>query len=152
MDNVITTINGIAVGVSRGSKSEHDFIVTYRMPGQRERTPKHIHLLIDILLKRQGNQELTNTLVEKLVDTLGRLRPVTSYPPTLQCYNPEEAGRFDTLNQFGEYQVEFLMVIFELIMIQEATNYPTGTLNRRLFEKLLEGADIFSLVSAATFR
>lgn len=152
MDKVLSTINGIEVGVDPGSKSDNDFKVKYRLPEGRERTPKHIHLIIDILLKRQGNPVLTNRLVEHLLDVLRQLQPIDSYPPSFQCLTSGEVREFDELNKFGEYKVEFLLAIFELIMIQEVTNYPTGTMNRRLFEKILEGKDIFSLVSAATFR
>lgn len=152
MDNNLVKIDGIEVGVEKGSKSANDFKVKYRLPGGRERTPKHIHLIIDILLKRQGNRDLTNKLVKHLLDILSHLRPISSYPPKFQYFKLEEAKKFDELNRFGEYKVEFLLAIFELIMIQEVTNYPTGKMNRRLFERILEGADIFSLVSAATFR
>jgi len=152
MDNIIDIINETQIGVNQGKKSTHDFIVKYKFPKKRERTPKHIHLVIDILLKRQGNPELTNKLVKHLLHILSHLQPVNTYPPKLQYYDPNKAKGFDALNQFGEYSVEFLLAIFELIMIQEKTNYPTGTMNRNLFEKILEGADIFSLISAATFR
>jgi hypothetical protein len=37
-------------------------------------------------------------------------------------------------------------------MVQEKTNYPDGTMNLDLFRLFREGADIFSVVSAATFR
>jgi hypothetical protein len=37
-------------------------------------------------------------------------------------------------------------------MIQERTNYPEGVLNLQLFQKFRDGEDIFSVVSAATFR
>lgn len=152
MHVLLTTENGIQIGVEPGSKSKNDFKVKYRLPGGRERTPKHIHLIIDILLKRQGNTELTNQLVKYLLGVLTQLRPITSYPPTFQLFQPGTIARFNALNTFGEYKVEFLSAIFELIMIQEVTNYPSGTMNRRLFENILEGKDIFSLVSAATFR
>lgn len=152
MDKILSRIGGIEVGVNPGKKSVNDFLVKYRKPGGRERTPKHIHLIIDILLKRQGNSTLANKLVKHLLGVLRQLKPISSYPPNFQCFKPGSIAEFEELNKFGEYKVEFLLAIFELIMIQEATNYPTGTLNRRLFEKILEGADIFSLVSAATFR
>ncbi len=152
MDKVLSRINGIEVGVERGSKSPNDFKVKYRLPGGRERTPKHIHLIIDILLKRQGNASLANKLVQHLLHVMKQLKPISSYPPCFQCFQPGATKQFVALSKFGEYEVDFLLAIFELIMIQEVTNYPTGTMNRRLFEKILQGADIFSLVSAATFR
>jgi hypothetical protein len=67
-------------------------------------------------------------------------------------YSPSDVFSFAELNRYGEYSIEFLLVVIELIMVQEKTNYPTGTMNLRLFQKLRAGADIFTLVSAATFR
>ena len=46
----------------------------------------------------------------------------------------------------------FIAAIFDLIMIQEKTNYPDGTLNKLFYESFLSEKDIFSLVSAASFR
>lgn len=152
MDKILIKIKGIEIGIDRGAKSTNDFKVKYRLPKGRERTPKHIHLIIDILLKRQGNPALTNKLVKHLLDILEQLKPISAYPPSFQCFKSGGIKEYEGLNKFGEYKVEFLLAIFELIMIQETTNYPTGTMNRRLFEKILQGADIFALVSAATFR
>lgn len=56
------------------------------------------------------------------------------------------------MDTYGEYTVEFLLVVTELIMIQEKTNYPDGVMNLNLFQRFRDGADIFSVVSAATFR
>ncbi len=86
MPIIYTISNQIEIHVEHGNKSPYDFIVKYQEPGKRLRTPKHIHL------------------------------------------------------------------ITELIMIQEKTNYPNGTINLNLFKKFRNGADIFSIVSAATFR
>ena len=49
--------------------------------------------------------------------------------------------------------VEFIVIVTELIMIQEKTNYPTGNLNVKVFERFRDKHDdIFAVVSAATFR
>lgn len=48
--------------------------------------------------------------------------------------------------------VELLLVVGELIIIQEKTNYPRGTMTERLFRFFKEEKDVFSLVSAAAFR
>jgi len=70
----------------------------------------------------------------------------------LQIFRPEQVGQFKELDQYGEYSVEFILVVTELIMIQEKTNYPNGTMNLTLFKKFRNREDIFSVVSAATFR
>lgn len=150
---IYTTTDGVIVYVSKGGKSKYNFKVQYQEPAKRIRTPKHIHLIIDLYMKRTGNKSLTMQLVDHLIDeVILRIHPSTSNPPALQIFSPQHAARFQPLDAYGEYSVEFLLVITELIMIQEKTNYPHGVLNLNLFRLFRNEADIFSVVSAATFR
>jgi len=148
----ITSVNGWDIIVEPGQKSQFDFIVRYKQPGRRQRTPKHIHLIIDLYMKQTGNRNLAKNLLTHMLEILTKLKPVTEYPPSLQVFTPNHAAQFQELNAFGEYQVAFLLIIFELIMIQEKTNYPTGVLNKQILELLINDGDIFSVVSTATFR
>lgn len=152
MEIVYTTKEGTEILVSKGSKSENDFIVKYQEKGKHIRTPKHIHLVVDIFAKKTGNLDLTNKMIDYILGVIRSVQPATTPVPNLQHFQESHAEPFEELNQFGEYSVEFLLVTTELIMIQEKTNYPSGTLNLRLFQKLRDGSDIFSIVSAATFR
>ena len=90
-------------------------------------------------------------LIDYIIDVIKKIKPVESYPPQLQIFDKNELAAFEELNNYGEYSVEFIFAAFELIMIQEKTNYPQGTMNLTLFQKFREKADIFSIVSAATF-
>jgi hypothetical protein len=150
-----TTKDGVKIFVSKGSKKEspHDFRVHYQEPNKRVRTPKHIHLIIDLYMKLSRNEELTLKLVDYLINMMKKLKPVTQYPPSLQVYDKQDLSEFEELNNYGEYSVEFIVVVTELIMIQEKTNYPTGTMNVKVFERFRDKHDdIFAVVSAATFR
>jgi hypothetical protein len=150
---IYTTANGVIVYVSKGGKSLYNFKVQYQEPGKRIRTPKHIHLIIDLYMKRTGNKFLTMQLVDHIIDRIIlTVRPSNSNPPVLQVFSPAHVGQFSALDAYGEYSVEFLLVITELIMIQEKTNYPQGVMNLNLFRLFRDEADIFSVVSAATFR
>jgi len=150
---VHTTAEGVKVYVSKGRKSQYNFKVQYQEPGKRVRTPKHIHLIIDLYMKLTGNRSLTMQLVDHIIDqVILEVQPSTFNPPTLQVFSPQHVSKFQQLDAYGEYSVEFLLVITELIMIQEKTNYPEGTMNLNLFRLFRDGADIFSVVSAATFR
>jgi hypothetical protein len=149
---VYITKNGVEIYVEPGSKSRYDFMVKYKEPGKRVRTPKHIHLIIDLYMKKSGNNDLTLKLVKEFLKWLNNLKESKEYPPSFQEFTKEKLNRFKDLSKFGEYSVEFLSAIFDLIMIQEKTNYPEGTINRKLFEAFLEGKDIFSVVSSASFR
>lgn len=150
--SVYKTLGGVEIIVEPGKKSEFDFKVRYREPGKYIRTPKHIHLILDIYLKKSGNRKLTLDLVKEFLKMLNNLKVSAEFPPKFQEFSKERFSRFEILNQYGEYSVEFLAAIFDLIMIQEKTNYPNGTINRKLFEAFLNEKDIFSVVSAATFR
>lgn len=150
---VHTTKDGVKIFVSPGKKSTYDFRVHYQEPNKRVRTPKHIHLIIDLYMKLSKNEELTLKLVNYLIEMMKKLKPETKYPPSLQVYNKEDIAQFEELNNYGEYSTEFILLVTELIMIQEKTNYPTGTLNIKVFERFRDRHDdIFSVVSAATFR
>lgn len=149
---VYTTRDGVEIYVEPGNKSKNDFKVTYREPGKRIRTPKHIHLIIDLYMKKVCNKELTLELVRDFLVMLAKLKPATQFPPTFQEFSRERFLEFKRLNGCGEYSIEFLAAIFDLIMIQEKTNYPNGTINKKLFEAFLNERDIFAVVSVATFR
>jgi hypothetical protein len=149
---VYTTADGVEIYVEPGKKSEYDFRVRYKEPNKALRTPKHIHLIIDLYLKKTGNRDLTLGLVSEFLEMLKELKPSVEFPPKFQAFSKNRFERFKELDAYGEYSVEFLAAIFDLIMIQEKTNYPNGIINRKLFEAFLAEKDIFSVVSAATFR
>ena len=149
---IYTTKKGVQIFVIPGIKSPNDFIVKYKEPGKRTRTPKHIHLIIDLYLKKAGNHESTLELINKIINIIKHVRPANNFPPQLDQFIPTISEQFADLDKYGEYSVEFLLVIAELIMIQEKTNYPDGTLNLDVFSNFYNGADIFSIVSTATYR
>jgi len=147
------TAENVEILVEKGKKSSNDFIVKYREPKKHLRTPKHIHLVVDILEKRTGNRTKTDDLLNHIIEKIiKKVEKADSFPPKLSIYSKEIADQFSSLNIYGEYSVEFILVVIELIMIQEKTNYPNGNMNLRLFQLIKNGGDIFSIVSAATFR
>ena len=153
MPTIYTTRKGVKILAVPGRKSPFDFKVCYREPRKRERTPRHVHLIIDLYMKRSRNEPLTMSLVNHIINNIVlQVRPSTQFPPRLQIFSPQHVSQFSALDSYGEYDVEFLLVVTELIMIQEKTNYPTGTMNLNLFRKFRNKEDIFSVVSAATFR
>jgi len=152
--NLYQTKKGVAISVHEGMKkdrSKYDFIVKYTEPRKRMRTPKHIHLIVDMYLKWAGNKELTLKLSDHLVSVYKKLRPVNKFPPQLQVFKSKDVKKFEKLDKYGEYDIEFLLVVSELLMIQEKTNYPRGSLTRNMYEAFGR-EDIFGVVSAASFR
>ena len=149
-----TTQERVKILVSKGQKTESlfDFKVHYQEREGRVRTPKHIHIIIDLYMKLSKNKELTLKLVDYLLQMMRNLHPETQFPPKIQFFEPKYIEQFQELNNYGQYSVEFILVVTELIMIQEKTNYPTGTMNIKVFEAFKNRYnDIFSVVSAASF-
>jgi hypothetical protein len=145
-----TTANGVEIFVLPSSKSANDFIVKYREPGKTLRTPKHVHLTVDLLQKRTGNAELTKQLLDHILkNVIPLLKPATSFPPKIQVFTLEHLAHFSELNDYGDYSLDFLLITLELILIQEITNYAGGTMHTKGLEKLRNGADTFSVLSAA---
>ncbi len=151
---VYITSDGVKIYCEQGKKSKHDFKVRYKEPNKRLRTPKHVHVIIDLYMKLARNEILTLSFVDYIISNIiKKIKPNKEFPPKLQIFNKEGIKEFEELNDFGVYSIEFLLVVIELIMIQEVTNYPTGTLNLRLFQTFLGNHDdLFRVVSAATFR
>jgi hypothetical protein len=148
------TNEGTSILVSKGSKKESvfDFKVHFQEKGGRKRTPKHIHIIVDLYIKLSHNEKLTLQLIDHIIDLINNLKPAKEYPPTLQLFDKNTTSKFNELNKYGQYSVEFILVVIELIMIQEKTNYPNGTLNLMVFKKFRDNhEDIFSVVQAATF-
>lgn len=150
---ICTASNGTLIGVVKGGKSLYNFRVRYQEPGKRVRTPRHMHIIIDLYMKLVGNDRLTMKLVDHVIHTMiPQIVPAASFPPHLQVFEPRHYEEFRALDGFGEYPTDFLLLVTELIQIQEKTNYPAGRLNLELFQLFRQRADIFSVVSAATFR
>lgn len=150
---IYTARNEAVIGVVKGGKSLYNFRVKYREQGKQERTPKHMHVIIDLYMKLVGNERLTMQLVDHIINNIIlKVSPTNSFPPKLQIFEPSHARAYQHLDKHGEHPIDFLLVVTELIQIQEKTNYPTGVLNLNLFRLFREKADIFTVVSAATFR
>jgi hypothetical protein len=135
-DLIYTTETDIQICVYPGRKIEspYDFIVKFRERGKRERTPAHVHLVIEMYVKHAHNPSLTLQLKEHILRMLTQIQPINSFPPNLQFFKKEHIEPFKELDKVGEFTVEFLLVVIELMGIQEKTNYPEGYLTKSLYE------------------
>lgn len=146
-----TTKEGVQIFCLLGKKTQspYDFIVKYQEPSKRERTPKHIHLIVEMYVKYAHNPKLTMKLRDYFLSIFDTIKPVNSYPPKLQVFDKSKINEFEDLNKVGEFSVEFLMATTELILIQEKTNYPQGSLTRKLYADF-GVKDRFAVISQAT--
>lgn len=144
--------------VFQGALSQFDILLKYRKDGKRIRTPKHIHWVVDILMKMQGNETLTKRYLQAIQSCWNACAPLSGNDfDTLKALiengeNEIDIDRFFDLNAFGEYDVEFLYVLMELLAVQEKTNRADAYMFGKIIEELLEAdRDIFKIISTAGF-
>jgi len=155
----------IVVGVYQGSFSKFDILIKYRQTKKdgkwsNIRTPKHIHWAVDLLIKMHSNREKIKEFLDFLLDIWEQTTPLKSDKERkdfLDIKNLLEAHkdkieRYRDISQYGEYRIEFLILLARLLMAQEKTNMPDAYMFRKLLEALKRGDDIFSIVSIATHR
>ena len=136
---VHTTPNGTQVWVRRGGISYYDFVVAYQRPGSPQYEPKHTDIVREIYQKLVRLPDATRLLIDHILEEFIRSDAgISRYPPSLQRFSPEHVGRFQALGlgEVGDYDVELLLVIVELVEIQEFTNRPGGWLPGQLFRTI----------------
>jgi len=150
---IYTTQKGVEIFVEKGKKqqSPYDFKVRFHEPGKRARTPTHVHIIVEMYVKHAFNPKLTLALKNHLLEVFNKIQPIDYYPPKLQIFNPEDVKPFIELDKVGEFSTEFMLVATELIMIQETTNYPQGSLTQKLYANF-GVKDRFSVIQSAVFR
>ena len=150
---------GEIIGVFQGSKGnnpELDIVVKYRDKYTKfvVRTPKHIHWVIDLLIKKEHNEKLTLEFIKYVLDTYDKIEPFRKKEDQLKCElkftNPENMKKFEELNKYGQYSVEFIGHVIELLSIEEKTGFEGAFMFKRVLTALYQSKDIFSIVSAAT--
>lgn len=151
LQEIFRTTDNTVIYFTQGRKSEFDFIVKYKPSNtHRERTPRHIHLIADLYVKRQGNKELTSVFVQYIIENIiHKVKSIDCHPPKLQTFNHDDWDKFRGLDKFGDYSVETFLVLAELIIIQEKTNYPNGQLSFKLFDSFLREKAQFTIISMA---
>lgn len=144
--------------VFQGSLSQFDIVIKYKKDGKRIRTPKHIHWVVDILMKMQGNESLTKQYLKAIQNCWNTCIPLANNDyNTLKMLIEEgekeiDIEQYSHLNGFGEYDVEFLYVLMELLAVQEKTNRADAYMFGKIIEELLKtDRDIYKIISTAGF-
>lgn len=149
------TIIGVFEG-SRGANPDHDILIRYQEHGKRLRTPKHIHWVIDLLIKKEHNKELTIQFMKYLRNMYDRVEGFKSREDRKKCELKETTAEklkpFKELNNYGEYKVDFIGHLIEL-MIKMEKNTPVekpARVFRELMDAMIQEKEIFVIVSKAT--
>ncbi len=144
--------------VFEGSLSEFDILVKYKKDSSRIRTPKHIHWVVDILMKMQGNKELTMLFLNSLKNYWDNCVPLPNrnYDTIRELLEHgiefEQLDEYINLNEYGEYSVLFLSILTQLLSLQEKTNRADAYMFGVIIDELLDDdIDLFSIVSRAGF-
>ncbi|HPA64735.1 MAG TPA: hypothetical protein PLC67_12325, partial [Spirochaetota bacterium] len=125
------------------------------------RTPKHIHWVVDILMKMQADKkvsdEFLNFLLGKWKKTKGFKNSkerisFLSNSENLMIEISKEEKKFNKMALKGEYSLKFLILVAELLMLQEKSNNPNAYMFKNLLESLKDGSDLFKIISIATHR
>lgn len=144
---------------SKGDNKELDIKVKYwdnlcrRKDG---RTPKHIDWVIDILLKKEHNKTLTLEFVKYLLDVYDKVERFKDKTEQQKCElkftRPDELKKFESLNEYGQFSVEFLGCIMELMSREEKTGSSKAHMFRDVINALMKTNDIFAITNTASFR
>ena len=152
-------LKGVTIGVfagSRGHNPDHDILIKYKEDGKRVRTPKHIHWVIDVLIKKEHNKELTLKFLRYLRDMYDKVKGFESKEDREKCKltetTYEKLKKFEELNDYGEYSVEFVGHLIELMIKMEKNTSPDNPARvfKELMDSILEEKEIFVIVSKAT--
>lgn len=149
------TIIGIFAG-SRGANPDNDILIKYKEKGKRLRTPKHIHWVIDLLVKKEHNKELTLKFMGYLRSMYEKVEAFKNKEDRAKCLleetTKEKLKPFEELNRFGEYKVEFIGHLIELMIKMEKNTPPEkpARVFKELMDAMIQEKEIFVVVSKAT--
>ena len=155
----ITLSDGTVIGIfegSRGANPDHDILIKYKDKFTKTsvpRTPKHIHWVVDLLIKKEHDRDLTLNFMRHLRGVYDRVEAFKSKEERanfmLKEVTSDNLKSFEELNKYGEYKVEFIMSLIEL-MIKMEKNHPNPHVFRELIEAMINNKEIFVTVSRAT--
>lgn len=149
------TIIGVFEG-DRGYIKDHDIVIKYKEHGKKIRTPKHIHWVIDLLVKKEHNKDLTLRFMRYLRNMYERVDAFKSKEDRTECEiketNKDKLKEFEELNKYGEYKVEFIGHLIELMIKMEKNTHPSkpAKVFKELMDAMIAEKEIFVIVSKAT--
>ena len=151
--------DGTVIGVfegSRGANPDHDILIKYQESGKRLRTPKHIHWVIDLLIKKQHKPKLTLKFMKYLRKMYDKVEGFKSKEDrtkfVLKETSKEKLKPFKELNKYGEYKVDFVGHLIELMIKMEKNTPPEkpARVFKELMDAMIQEKEIFVIVSKAT--
>jgi len=153
------------VGVFQGTLSQYDMIVKYWKYDPIKNTwgypkqPKHIHWVVDIMIKQEFSARIIKKFIQSMIREWdnGIIKHLSSPAERISFLDPKrvyrhlyiELQKYNPLPTRGEYPMSFLILIAELLMTQERTNYAKAFMFRNLLERFGKN-DFYGIISTAT--
>lgn len=150
--------------IYQGSFSTYDMLIRYRTykngKWSRERTPKHIHWVVDILLKQQVKKRTANKFLDDLIKHWKETKPIKNNEDRDKlikryiklAFEEDSNQKFSKLNNIGDYDITFLLLVAMLLIAQEKTNNSNAYMFKNILDALKCREDIFDIISIATHR
>ena len=101
----------------RGENPELDFIVKYKEPGKRLRTPSHTHWIVDLVVKGEVKKELTLSFVNALIIVYDNIEAFKSQEERNTydlTYVDGLMESYSSLDDVGALPVELIVTLVEL--------------------------------------
>ena len=156
----IELTDGTIIGIFQGDKGvrpDFDMRICYKDKFTKgpKRTPKHLHWVVDLLIKKEHNKELTMKFIKYLKEYWESLDGIKTKEEQQniekKLSSKQDISEFEALNNYGELSVEFIAYIIELFSIEEKTGYEGAFMFRNLLDALISEKDIFSIISLASY-
>lgn len=168
LENAIDTLelsNGITIWIIPWRLSDFDIRVKYKDENWTNhwRQPKHIHWIVDWMLKREHNLEKIQELVKYFQKLWDENSPEDATMILKSLYEKEknlselftqliqEIKNFEELNSNWYYHVDFLIFSWYLLLLQEKTNRADAYMFQKMFSALWKDySDLYQVISDAT--
>ena len=112
--------DGTIVAIYQGFRGENpdlDFIVKYKEPTKRLRTPSHTHWIVDLVIKGEFKKELTLSFVNALIIMYDNVSPFQSVEERETYQLKYTSGLVETypeLDDIGALSIELIVTLVEL--------------------------------------
>ena len=152
---VHTTKAGVQVYVEPGNigKRRWDFKVSHSVEEGDPYPVTHGDLVCETYRKGlAAGDDGFKALVAHLLDVIEKAKGVDRFPPSLAQFKHDDVARLQAigLDKVGEYDLELFLVLFELVQIQEFTNYPNGWAPGKLFQQIRDNPEDLDEVAYRT--
>lgn len=157
--------NWITIWIVEWKLSYYDIRVKYKDNNWTShwRQPKHIHWIVDWMLKREHNIEKIKELViffqklwdenspEKATEILKSLYKKEKKLNDLFLNLLDDIRQFEELNSNWYYHVDFLIFSWYLLLLQEKNNRTDAYMFQKMFSALWKDySDLYQIITDAT--